>query len=60
VTFAQTVPLPLTGELPSPAAAELLDAARVVEATTRERPMRVVHPTDHSYDGPAPRGLPAT
>jgi citrate synthase len=33
--------------------------AHVVEETTRERPMRVVHPTGHSYDGPPPRELPS-
>lgn len=32
--------------------------AHVHEEQTRERPMRRIHPTDHEYDGPAPRSLP--
>jgi citrate synthase len=31
--------------------------AHVYEEQTRERPMRRIHPTDHSYDGPGPRSL---
>ena len=31
--------------------------AQVHEEQTRERPMRRIHPTDHSYDGPAARSL---
>jgi citrate synthase len=31
--------------------------AHVYEEQTRERPMRRIHPTDHSYDGPAERSL---
>jgi citrate synthase len=31
--------------------------AHVYEEQTRERPMRRIHPTDHSYDGPEPRSL---
>ncbi|MBX3085934.1 MAG: citryl-CoA lyase [Anaerolineae bacterium] len=29
--------------------------AQVQEERTRERPMRQIHPSDHDYDGPAPR-----
>ena len=32
-------------------------AAHVHEEMTRQRPMRRIHPTDHEYDGPAPRDL---
>lgn len=32
-------------------------AAHVYEEMTQERPMRRIHPTDHEYDGPEPRGL---
>ena len=32
--------------------------AHVFEEQTRERPMRRIHPTEHSYDGPEPRSLP--
>lgn len=32
--------------------------AQVSEEKARERPMRAIHPTDHEYDGPAPRDLP--
>jgi len=32
-------------------------AAHVHEEMTRQRPMRRIHPTDHEYDGPAPRPL---
>ena len=32
-------------------------AAHTHEEMTRQRPMRRIHPTDHEYDGPAPRGL---
>lgn len=32
--------------------------AHVLEERARERPVRRVHPTDHRYDGPAPRDLP--
>jgi citrate synthase len=32
-------------------------AAHVHEEMARQRPMRRVHPTDHGYDGPAPRSL---
>jgi citrate synthase len=32
--------------------------AHVAEEQTRERPVRTIHPTDHGYDGPEPRGLP--
>ncbi|MBZ0288341.1 MAG: citryl-CoA lyase, partial [Anaerolineae bacterium] len=28
--------------------------AHVHEEKTRQRPMRAIHPTDHSYDGPPP------
>ncbi len=31
--------------------------AHVHEEKTRQRPMRVIHPTDHTYDGPEPRGM---
>jgi len=31
--------------------------AHVYEEQTRQRPMRRIHPTDHSYDGPPPRAL---
>jgi citrate synthase len=31
--------------------------AHVYEEQTRQRPMRRIHPTDHSYDGPPPRDL---
>ena len=31
--------------------------AQVYEEQTRERPMRHIHPTDHSYDGPSDRSL---
>jgi citrate synthase len=31
--------------------------AHVFEEQTRERPMRRIHPTDHSYNGPKPRSL---
>jgi citrate synthase len=31
--------------------------AHVFEEQTTQRPMRRVHPTDHEYDGPAPRSL---
>ncbi|MGD8621389.1 MAG: citryl-CoA lyase, partial [Anaerolineales bacterium] len=31
--------------------------AHVYEEQTRERPMRRIHPTDHSYDGPEDRSL---
>jgi citrate synthase len=31
--------------------------AHVHEEQTRERPMRVIHPTDHAYDGPESRNL---
>lgn len=33
-------------------------AAHVTEERARERPVRRIHPTDHGYDGPAPRELP--
>jgi len=29
--------------------------AHILEETTRERPMRVIHPRDHEYDGPGER-----
>jgi citrate synthase len=32
-------------------------AAHTHEEMTRQRPMRRIHPTDHEYDGPAPREL---
>lgn len=32
-------------------------AAHAHEEMSRQRPMRRIHPTDHGYDGPAPRGL---
>jgi citrate synthase len=32
-------------------------AAQAHEEMTRQRPMRRIHPTDHEYDGPAPRDL---
>lgn len=32
-------------------------AAHAHEEMTRQRPMRRIHPTDHEYDGPAPREL---
>ena len=32
-------------------------AAHVHEEMNRQRPMRRIHPTDHGYDGPAPREL---
>jgi citrate synthase len=32
-------------------------AAHAHEEMSRQRPMRRVHPTDHGYDGPAPREL---
>jgi len=32
-------------------------AAHVHEEMARQRPMRRIHPTDHEYDGPAPREL---
>ena len=32
-------------------------AAHTHEEVTRQRPMRRIHPTDHEYDGPAPREL---
>jgi citrate synthase len=32
-------------------------AAHAHEELTRQRPMRRIHPTDHEYDGPAPREL---
>lgn len=32
--------------------------AQVFEEQTREKPMRVIHPTDYDYDGPAPRRIP--
>lgn len=32
--------------------------AHVFEEKTRERPMRRIHPTDHSYDGPKDRSIP--
>lgn len=32
--------------------------AQAFEEQTRERPMRVIHPTDHEYDGAQPRPLP--
>jgi citrate synthase len=32
-------------------------AAHVHEETSHQRPMRRIHPTDHGYDGPAPREL---
>jgi citrate synthase len=32
-------------------------AAHAHEEMSRQRPMRRVHPTDHEYDGPAPREL---
>ncbi len=31
--------------------------AHVVEEQTRERPMRRIHPTDHTYDGPSDRSI---
>lgn len=31
--------------------------AHIYEEQIRERPMRKIHPTDHTYDGPAPRKL---
>ena len=31
--------------------------AHIHEEQTRERPMRRIHPSDHAYDGPAPRDL---
>ncbi len=31
--------------------------AHVYEEMTRERPMRRIHPADHTYDGPSPRPL---
>jgi citrate synthase len=31
--------------------------AQIFEEQTRERPMRRIHPTDVSYDGPGPRSL---
>jgi citrate synthase len=31
--------------------------AHIYEEQTRERPMRRIHPSDHTYDGPAPRDL---
>ncbi len=33
--------------------------AHVREETVRMRPMRRIHPTDHSYDGPSDREVPA-
>lgn len=33
--------------------------AHVREERERERPMRRIHPTDHGYDGPAERDVPA-
>ncbi len=32
-------------------------SAHAHEEMTRQRPMRRIHPTDHEYDGPAPREL---
>jgi citrate synthase len=32
-------------------------AAQAYEEQTRQRPMRVIHPQDHSYDGPPARSL---
>ncbi len=32
--------------------------AHIHEEQTRERPMRRIHPSDHTYDGHAPRDLP--
>jgi len=32
--------------------------AHIEEERHRERPMRRIHPSDHEYDGPAPRDLP--
>jgi citrate synthase len=32
-------------------------AAHAYEEMTRQRPMRVIHPTDHEYGGPPPREL---
>jgi citrate synthase len=32
-------------------------AVHVQEEMTRQRPMRAIHPTDHEYDGPAPREM---
>ena len=32
-------------------------AAHVQEEMARQRPMRAIHPTDHEYDGPAPREM---
>lgn len=32
--------------------------AQVHEEQSRERPMRRIHPTDHTYDGPEARSLP--
>lgn len=34
--------------------------AHVYEEKTRYKPMRRIHPTDHEYDGPAPRRLAET
>jgi citrate synthase len=34
--------------------------AQVSEELARERPMRAIDPTDHEYDGPEPRSLPAS
>jgi citrate synthase len=31
--------------------------AQVHEEQSRERPMRRIHPTDHTYDGPSARSL---
>ncbi|HEY47328.1 MAG: citrate synthase [Anaerolineae bacterium SM23_ 63] len=31
--------------------------AHIYEEQTRERPMRRIHPSNHTYDGPAPRDL---
>jgi citrate synthase len=31
--------------------------AQVYEEQTRERPMRRIHPTDHTYDGPSDRSM---
>jgi citrate synthase len=51
-------------EVPSPLANAFFFMARipglvahVYEEQSRERPMRRVHPTAHTYDGPAPRSL---
>ena len=32
-------------------------AAQAHEEMTRQRPMRRIHPTDHGYEGPEPRGM---